>query len=452
MTQLWPHQEAAVQMALELDGTLLHHEMGTGKTLTAITLMDRLNPERTLIVAPNSVVPVWPYEFVKHLGPSSQFRVVAPRQGDVTRRARMAKDMMQDDGCTVLVVNYEAARMGAMAKLILTTPWDLIILDEAHRIKGAGTKIANFMRKLRLANPDSKRLALTGTPMPHSFVDAWSLTDFLEPGLLGKSLSAFKWRYAIYDPYVIVNNRQVRIIGMRDQADFQSRLSAITHQVRKDEVLDLPEQHHVELRVDLPDDAWRSYRELERLLITELEQGVVTAANVLVKTTRLAQFTSGFGVTEDGTVVDIHKAKEQALKELLDGIGSDRNVVVFCRFRHDLDVVLRVAQACGRPTDECSGRARTFDSPWRPEKGTVLAAQIQAAAEGIDLTAAWYSVYYSQVYSLGQYEQSLARQHRQGQRHNVTVYHLLAAHTIDERIREILVERKDIVEELLKGL
>ena len=85
-------------------------------------------------------------------------------------------------------------------------------------------------------------------------------------------------------------------------------------------------------------------------------------------------------------------------------------------------------------------------------KATVLAVQIQSGGTGIDLTRARYCVYLSAGYSLGDYEQSLARVHRPGQSRSVHYYHLVAQGTVDEKVYEALRNRKQVVESVLSGI
>jgi SNF2 family DNA or RNA helicase len=75
-----------------------------------------------------------------------------------------------------------------------------------------------------------------------------------------------------------------------------------------------------------------------------------------------------------------------------------------------------------------------------------------AGGLGIDLTAARRCVYYSLGFSLGDYEQSLARLHRPGQGHPVTYYHLVAEGTVDRRVYRALSKRRDVVESVLEEL
>ena len=78
--------------------------------------------------------------------------------------------------------------------------------------------------------------------------------------------------------------------------------------------------------------------------------------------------------------------------------------------------------------------------------------QIQSGGTGIDLTRAAYCVYLSAGFSLGDYEQSLARVHRPGQERTVFYYHIIARDTVDQRVYDALRDRKQVVEAVLDGI
>jgi SNF2 family DNA or RNA helicase len=179
--------------------------------------------------------------------------------------------------------------------------------------------------------------------------------------------------------------------------------------------------------------------------------GVVTAANAMVKLLRLQQITGGF-VKRDGdeeaTPVDQENAKAALLADTLEDLAADEPAVIFCRYHADLDVVHEVGRRLGRKTLELSGR-RDELSDWQKGKAPLLAVQISAGGIGVDLTRARYSIYYSLSYSLGEYEQSLSRVHRPGQRRPVTHIHLTARGTVDGRIMKALDRRADVVNSIL---
>ncbi|MBE0656622.1 MAG: DEAD/DEAH box helicase, partial [Bryobacteraceae bacterium] len=122
-----------------------------------------------------------------------------------------------------------------------------------------------------------------------------------------------------------------------------------------------------------------------------------------------------------------------------------------CRFHKDLEAVNRVADETGRRSLELSGRADELQL-WQAGGAPVLAVQIDSGGVGVDLTRARYAIYYSLGFSLGSYEQSLARIHRPGQTRPVTYIHLLAEGTVDQKVMTALARRSDVVNSVLQQM
>jgi hypothetical protein len=110
-----------------------------------------------------------------------------------------------------------------------------------------------------------------------------------------------------------------------------------------------------------------------------------------------------------------------------------------------------VARELGRGYSEVSGREKTL-AAWQAGDTTILGVQIQSGGTGLDLFKACYCAYYSLGFSLGEYEQSLARLHRPGQTRCVRYYHLVAKGTVDEAVYAALRERRNVVEAVLSRL
>ena len=89
---------------------------------------------------------------------------------------------------------------------------------------------------------------------------------------------------------------------------------------------------------------------------------------------------------------------------------------------------------------------------WQAGEAPVLAVQIDSGGVGVDLTRARYAIYYSLGFSLGSYEQSLARIHRPGQTRPVEYIHLLAEGTVDEKVMAALARRSDVVNTVLQQM
>jgi len=437
----WTHQRQAYAFSSRLDGSMLAMAMGTGKSRVAVGLA--AGEQRVLILCPLSVVPVWPREFAKH-APTDDRVVVALDRGSVADKAgrlEFGEQLARQRGVPlVVVVNYDSARNDPLAKILTARRWDLVVLDESHKIKAPGGVTSLFVARLRTVA--KRRVCLTGTPMPHSPLDVYAQYRFLDPGIYGTSFVRFRNRYAVMGGF-----RNHQIVGWRDLDDLNQKFYGRAYRADKS-VVSLPDAVHVERYGDLEPNAARSYGRLADDLYTQVENGTVTAANALVKLLRLAQITGGWLPDDEGNYHRVSTTKERMLEDAVEDFGDEPSVVV-CRFQRDLDAVHAVAAKLGRTSSELSGRRNDLLA-WQNGETDVLALQIQAGGVGIDLTRARYMVMFSIGYSLGDYDQVLARVHRPGQDRPVTYVHLIVRDSIDETIREALETRADLVEAALK--
>ena len=439
MTASWQHQREALAFVEDKPGSMLAMEMGTGKTKVAIDLMDTHGYRRVLILCPLSVVAgVWPGEFARHS--PAPWTVLPLARATVKDKQTQAKAALLKSERVAVVINYESVWREPFGSWAKKQPWDLVVLDESHRIKSPGGVASRYCS--RLSDRVPQRLALTGTPMAHSPLDIYAQYRALDKSIYGTSYTRFKARYAVMGGW---SNTQV--VDYQNQQEMTAKFYSIAYRVNATDVLDLPPLLTVTRTCELGPQARKLYRTLERDFIADLEEGRITAVNALSQLLRLQQVTSGYARTEDGLDVEVDTTKANLLYELLEDMGSEP-VVVFARFKHDLEVVHRVARRLGRPSYEISG-ARKELSLWN-ENGGVLAVQIQSGGLGIDLTKARYAVYYSLGFSLGDYLQSRARLHRPGQERPVEIIHLIAAQTVDEKVMAALAAREQVIESIMQ--
>ena len=217
--------------------------------------------------------------------------------------------------------------------------------------------------------------------------------------------------------------------------------------------MDLPDAIHERRIVELSTKGRKIYEELDRDFCAQVVEGEIVASNALVKLLRLAQITSGLVSvdTDPPEMVRVDSEKQKAVADLLEDLPADEPVVIFGRFRSDLDAGHAAAKSLKRDSLELSGRRKELED-WQAGKAPILCVQIQAGGVGVDLTRAAYNFYLSVGYSLGDYEQSLARSHRPGQERTVFYYHILAKDTVDERVYKALKERKNVVESVLADI
>ena len=442
----WLHQKQAFWFCMDIPGSMLAFDMGTGKSLTAVALTVNNKHDRVLIVCPKSVIPVWPKEFEYALN-NNFLTYAAVGRETVKRKADRMKqliDVAERDRTPFMgIINYDSFWREDMKKVLLDYEWDVLIADEIHRAKSPSNTARASKFLSRISRQAVKRIGLTGTPMPHSPLDIFAQYRALDPAIFGENFHRFKLLYAVLGGF-----GGKEIIGYKNEDELSAKFKAISVQASK-KVLKLPPFMHTYRTCELSDKARKLYRDLDRQLYAEIAEGSCTPANAMVKVLRLQQLTSGYIALDDtDRLAQVDTGKKDLLRDVLEDLPHDEPVVVFCRFTADIANVKRVAQELDRPCGELSGQKNTLKA-WQDGEATILAVQIRSGGVGIDLTRSAYCIYYSVGHSLGDYLQSLDRTHRYGQGRNVTYYHLLAENTIDEKVYKSLIKKKDIIESIL---
>jgi SNF2 family DNA or RNA helicase len=444
---LWSHQEAAIEWSKDRVATLLHHQPGCGKTRTAITIALKAAEEsgatRFLACCPKAVVAAWQ----KQLGLwAPHLRVLTLTKGTSRDKEKALKEALADSTPLIVVLNYETAwRIDHFTKV----SWDILIWDEIHRLKAPSGKCGKWAAKMAEKNPQARKVGLSGTMVPHSILDVfgiWRAVEAPECPTFGKSYVAHRSTYAIMNP-----RQPGMVIGWRNLDKAKEKIAATTHYVRTRDVIDLPEIQYLDRTVDLNHDEAAVYREIEREFIAVVGEDTVSPKNALEQLLRLQQICGGY-VKFDGEKtarkISDHPSKASALSDMLEDLDENEPLVVFCRFRSDIEAVRAACTSSGRTVSELSGSADGL-SDWQLARTTVLVAQIQSGGIGIDLTRAAYGIFYSLGYSLSEYEQAVARLHRPGQEQKTTIYHLVATihgrPTMDGRVYEALRDRKEVL-------
>jgi SNF2 family DNA or RNA helicase len=455
----WNHQKQAFWFAYDLNACLLALGMGCGKTKVTVDLIQNRRHKLTLVVGPNKVIvnDVWGKEFQKHC--VIPCIVKSLEASSVSGKVALARKTIEQARVRnlpcILAVNYESLwrepfgpSYDASGRLIApgfakSAGFDFLVCDESHRAKSPKGKSSVFLAELAKVIPH--RLLLTGTPMPHSPLDIWAQYRILDPAIFGESYFRFRHRYANMGGY---QSRQV--VGYKNQDELNKKFYTVAIKIESD-VLDLPPEQDMTLYCELSRDAQKVYDSLHKDFCAQVQGGTVTAKNALEKILRLQQLTGGYlpvDVEGDIQKKQIDTAKSDLLADTLEDLPINEPVVVFCRFTADIGQVKKVAESQGRRFAELTGKADNLKE-WQAGKADILAVQIDAGGEGVDMTRSRYAFYYSIGYSLGKYLQSRARIHRPGQTKPTIFYHLIAKKTIDERIFSALSKKQDVIKAVL---
>ena len=436
ISKMWSHQVDAVEKLKNLNAAGLFFEMGCAKTLTAIALMEEWQARRVLVVCPKTVIDVWRREFEKH---TTAWRpIILNQQSTLKKRDYLEEQLRYAAGAAVAIINYDSIWRAPLGKKIMALPWDVIVADESHRIKSPGGIASRYMA--RLGGKIPRRLALTGTPLSHSPLDAYGQYRYLDPSIFGWSFTRFRARYAILGGF---SGKQVmKFINLEE---LHQKMYQIAMRVKATDVLDLPETMDETLTFDLSPGARKIYDSLEKDLMADLEDGkVISVPNTLAKLIRLQQLTGGWLLPDEASHPKrVDRGKADVLQDLLDGIG-DEPVVIFCNFHGDLDACAEVCEKLGLNHAELSGRKREVQK-FHDKEVQVLIAQIRSGGLGEDFTQSRYCIFYSTGWSLGDLEQARKRVHRPGQDRKVFYYHLCAARTVDQKVAKALEKRADLI-------
>ncbi len=287
----------------------------------------------------------------------------------------------------------------------------LLIIDESQDFRTPGSKRTHMARAL--ANKCLYRRILTGTLVTNSPLHAWSQFELLERGCLGFSTyKEFKAHHAYYE---IERNRRGQSYPVlkeyKNLDELQGRMAVLSSVVLRSDCHDLPDVVRRPRRIELTDEQLRLYRELHRQFTLELGGQIVSVGENTNKLIKLQQVVSGFLVDEYGDVHDVPGANPR-LEAVSDEVYlSPGKVIVWCRFREDMDRVAsrltadghEVVQYHGRVSSEEKARVRTLFEPGAENDVKVLVGYPTA---GIDLSAAWEIVWYSHTFDAIKREQA----------------------------------------------
>nr|DAS35638.1 MAG TPA: Chromatin remodeling complex ATPase [Caudoviricetes sp.] len=426
-----PYQEYAITRILDTPHIGLFLDMGLGKTVSALTAVDKLindrfEVQRVLVIAPLRVAKLtWAAEVDKwdHLN----LKVTKVLGGESKRLQALAEN------ADIYVINRENVPWLVDLFKGKRWPFDMVIIDESSSFKNP--RSLRF-RALRKVLPQIKRMVLlTGTPSPRSLMDLWPQLYLLDRGeRLGRTLTAYRSEY--FRPGKSNGFTVFEWLPNKDaQEKIHKAIGDICVSMSAADWLDIPEKMDNIIEIELPTKARKIYDTLKRDYAITIQQDDITAVNAAVLTGKLLQVANGALYHDDKTYTEIHKAKIDALKELAESATTP--AIVFYWLKSDLERLKREFP-----------NARTLDdekdlTDWNNGKIDMLLLHPSSAGHGLNLQAGGHTiVWFGLTWSLELYQQANARLHRQGQRSSVIVHHILARDTMDERVLKALQQKR----------
>ncbi len=419
-------------------GAILADDMGLGKTIQTLALLlqrSTLGPQ--LVVAPTSVCSNWVDEIARF---APALRCSNYGQA-ATSRAEQLQSAAAGD---VLIVSYALLLRDAREFAAREGAWSTLVLDEAQALKNAATQRVAAVAALQA----DFRLALSGTPVENRLGDLWSIMNLVNPGLLG-STARFAERFG--NPIERLRDEAARGRLRRLVSPFLLRRT-------KAQVLtDLPPRTEIVLRIE-PHEAERSFLEamrrqaLER--IAQLDPTDNTSRfNVLAELTRLRRAACDPRLAEPelGQIGSKVQAFERLAIELVEG---RHQALVFSQFTDFLKMLAERLDAAGLRYQYLDGSTPAAQrgeriAAFQRGDADLFLISLKAGGFGLNLTAADYVIIADPWWNPAAEDQAMGRAHRIGQLRPVTVYRLVTAGSIEERIVSLHHDKRELAESLL---
>ncbi|MDI6637845.1 MAG: DEAD/DEAH box helicase [Bacillota bacterium] len=428
-------------------GACLADDMGLGKTIQVIALVLRAKEEGTLsgpvlLVCPTSVVGNWCRE-IGRFGPS--LKVMVHHGADRLSGHAFAAEAST---CDVVITTYSLVHRDE--EHLARIEWHGIVLDEAQNIKNSGTRQSRSVRRLKAGF----RMALTGTPIENRLSELWSIMDFLNPGYLGPA-AEFRRRFAI----------PIERYRDRDRAERLRRLVGpfILRRLKTDPrvIQDLPEKEEVKVYCTLTREQATLYEAVVSDMLQTIEgasgierRGAILAA--LLKLKQVCNHPAQF--LRDRSALDGRSGKLARLVEMLDEVVAGGNrALVFSQFA-EMGAMLRdyLRGALGRevaflhggvPQKARDEMVQRFQND--PDGPPVFVLSLKAGGFGLNLTRANYVFHFDRWWNPAVENQATDRAFRIGQTQKVQVYKFICAGTLEERIDEMIEDKKHLADNVI---
>ena len=426
-------------------GGCLADDMGLGKTIQLIALLLHEREQGwtdlpTLLVCPVSVAGNWQRELARF---APGLKVMIHHGGSRATEASFQSAVQAHD---VIITTYSL--VGRDEEALNGVTWAGVVADEAQNIKNPTTKAAQALRKL----PAGYRIALTGTPVENHLGDLWSLFAFLNPGFLG-SQEEFRRSFAI------------PIERYRDQGatDRLRRLiqPLMLRRLKTDPSIidDLPEKQENPVYTNLTVEQAALYEAVveETLERAANAEGIRRHGAVLTGLMRLKQVCNHPAqLQEDAGPLGGRSGKLDRLVEMLEEVlAEDNRALIFTQFAQFGD---RLRQYLARqlgctvlfldgstPREERERLVSRFQAGEAP----LFVLSLKAGGVGLNLTAANHVFHFDRWWNPAVEDQATDRAYRIGQARNVLVHKLITAGTLEERIDQLLEQKRSLSEQVV---
>lgn len=416
---------------------ILADDMGLGKTLEMIALLSTSKEEKPiLVVTPKSLIYNWEREF-HQWDPSVDVTVL---DGNKESRNSIYSSINQDKK-DIYVISYESLR-NDLDELVPYT-FSYVILDEAQSISNVFAKKTKAVKKIQADH----KFVLTGTPIQNSYMDLWSIFDFLMPGYL-PSYHDFQKIY--------LANTEDEEMQAKIKKDLSAKIAPFILKRKKEDVLkDLPPKTESIITVGMAP----RQRELYDASLQDAQRDLsqrIDKITILSEITRLREIC----VNPKMAFEDYPEESEKLLaaREMIrQAINDGHKVLVFSTFVKTLDSLEKLLEEIGIHSEQIVGdtpaktRLSLADRFNTSDDLKVMLVSLKAGGTGLNLIGADIVLHLDPWWNLAAEEQANDRTHRIGQTRPVTVMKMICKDSIEERIIELQQKKKDLTSVIQDG-
>jgi superfamily II DNA or RNA helicase len=437
-SELLPYQLDGIAFAVGASRAILADDMGLGKTIQGIGVAELLRRvagiSRVLIVCPASLKAQWRSEIRRFSGNDCTLVL----GGAEARRGQYAAPSF------FTVCNYEQVLRDLTA--IEAQPWDLIVLDEAQRIKNWEAKTSRAVKALR----SRFALALTGTPIENRLDDLYSIVEFVDERRLGPGFRFFNRHRTA--------NESGKVLGYENLDELRRTLQPLLlRRTRASVMQDLPPRSTEVIRLEPTREQAELHGGYMQTVSAIVRKKFISEMDLL----RLRKALLMCRLAADSTaLVDKrkpgHSSKLDALSDLLANLldEPERKIVLFSEWTSMLDLVEEQIRELGAESVRLDGKVpqakrRALVETFQSQRGCRIFLTSNAGSVGLNLQAADTVVNVDLPWNPAVLEQRISRAHRMGQERPVQVYVLVTEATIEENLLATLANKRELFEAVL---
>lgn len=442
----YPYQQYCINRIITDPYLGLFLDMGLGKTVITLTGLHSLKYyywqiRKVLIIAPKKVAEsTWSKEADKwdHLKNLRISVVLGTAKQRLTALNADADIYIINRENTQWLVDYYGHNW----------PFDVVVLDESSSFKNHQAKRFKALKAIR---PRINRIIeLTGTPSPHGLTDLWAQIFLLDGGKrLGRTISVYRDMFFVPDKR---NQTTIFSYAPKEGADEEiyRLISDICISMKAEDYLELPDLIYEDIPVKLDAKAQKAYQQMERDMLLEVDDDLVTATTAATLTGKLLQLCNGAVYDEDGSVVPVHDCKLEVFMETIEQLNG-QHALVFYYYQHDKDRILAALEKTGLKVKVYTDSKD--ETEWNAGNIDILLAHPASCGYGLNLQEGGHHViWFGLTWALEEYQQANKRLHRQGQQFPVIVHRLITLGGVDEDVIKSLEGKDNAQENLLQAL